>query len=191
MDDKALRYYIKQVAEKTADEDIELLVSCAVSRQLKKGERVLKEGEVCQAFYFVDKGYLRTYYNKDGVLINLNFSFEGEFTSNLKSYKTRQGSEFTIEAGEDTSVWVFDMKVIADRFNSSAQIILFVRRLAVSLLLASSEHSNLFKMYTPAERYRYIEKNNPRLIQRVPLSQIASYLGVARETLSRIRSKAH
>jgi len=47
----------------------------------------------------------------------------------------------------------------------------------------------MFKMYTPTERYRYIEKNNPRLLQRVSLTQIASYLGIARETLSRIRAK--
>ena len=78
---------------------------------------------------------------------------------------------------------------IPDKYKSSLPVSQFVRRLAIRILLASEEHGNLFKMYTPTERYRYIEKNNPRLLQRVSLTQIASYLGIARETLSRIRAK--
>jgi len=57
------------------------------------------------------------------------------------------------------------------------------------MLLIAEEHINFYKMYTPTERYHYIEKNNPQLLQRVSLSQMASYLGVTRETLSRIRAK--
>ena len=191
MDHNTLRDYIKQVSQRIADEDIPLLISCAQGRELKKGEPLLKEGEVCRAFYLVEKGYLRTWYNKDGVIINLNFTFEGDFATNLKSVKTRKASEFTIEAGEDTSVWIFNLDVIAEQFNSHPSIILFIRRLTVNLLIASEEHSNLFKIYTPTERYRFIEKNNPKLLQRISLSQIASYLGVTRETISRIRGKRH
>ncbi|HEY0244740.1 MAG TPA: cyclic nucleotide-binding domain-containing protein [Mucilaginibacter sp.] len=62
-----------------------LLVGCAEYRKLKKGEILLNEGELCRAFYLVEKGYLRTYYNKDGTEINLNFTFEEEFTTNFKS----------------------------------------------------------------------------------------------------------
>jgi len=189
MDHKVLGNYIKQVSKRITDEDIPLLVSCTRSRELKKGEPLLKEGEVCRSFYLVEKGYLRTWYNKDGVTINLNFTLEGDFTTNIISLKSHKASEFTIEAGEHTSVSVFDLDIIANEFNSHPQILLFIRRLASHLLLASEEHSNLFKMYTPTERYRYIEKNNPRLLQRISLSQLASYLGVTRETLSRIRGK--
>jgi len=191
MDHNVFQTSVKQVSQRITDEDISLLVSCVVSKELKQGEPLLKEGEVCRAFYLVEKGYLRTHYNKDGVRINLNFTLEGNFTTNIKSFKTHELSEFTIEAGEDTSVSIFDLDVIAKEFNSHPQIILFIRRLAMHLLLAAEEHSKLFKMYTPTERYRYIEKNNPALLQRISLSQIASYLGVTRETLSRIRAKKH
>ena len=67
----------------------------------------------------------------------------------------------------------------------------FFRRLALNMLVASEEHSDMFKISTPTERYRYIEKNNPQLLQRISLSQIATYLGVTRETLSRIRGKKY
>jgi len=188
MQQKTLLAAIKQISDQP-EEDIKLLADCAAARKLKKGEALLKEGELCRSFYLVEKGHLRTWYNKNGVPINLNFTFEGQFTSNLKSFKSRKPSELIIEAGEPTSVWIFDLNAIAARHKSHPAISLFVRRLAIQVLLASEEHSNLFKMYTPTERYHHIEKNNPQLLQRISLSQLASYLGVTRETLSRIRAK--
>ena len=191
MDQQALHESIKQVSTRITEEDISLLVSCAVPRELRKGDTILKEGEVCRSFYLVEKGYLRTFCNnKDGVTINLNFTFEGDFTSNLKSLQSRKPSEFNIEAGEDASVWIFHVDSLKQKLDSSTAVSLFVRGLAIRVLQAADEHGNLFKMYSPAERYHYMEKNNPRLLQRISLSQMASYLGVARETLSRIRAKS-
>lgn len=189
MDNQTLVAYIKNVSPNISDADIPLLVSCASNRELKKGEPVLKEGEVCRSFYLVEAGYLRTYYNKNGIAINLNFAFEGDFVSSLKSLRGHKPSEIAIEAGEDASVWIFDLDVIMDQFNADPAIVLFIRRLMAYLLVASEEQGHFFKLYTPTERYRYVEKNNPRLLQRVSLSQMASYLGVTRETLSRIRAK--
>jgi CRP-like cAMP-binding protein len=171
------------------EQDKQLLINCTQEQSYKKGEAILKEGEICQAFFLVAKGYLRSYYDKDGVQINVNFTFEGNFTANLKSYRNRTPSEMVIEAAEDTTVWIFNFRILFNQLNDHPEIARFVRRLAISLLLASEEHSDLFKIYTPTERYRFIEKNNPQLLQRVSLSQIASYLGVTRETLSRIRAK--
>ena len=188
MDVHNLEYYINQILE-LSPEELGLLTACVVSRQLKKGELILKEGAICRHFYLVQKGHLRTWYNKDGVSINLNFTFEGSFSSNLKSLKNREASTFNIEAGEDSDVWVFPLDNISRQLNLYPQISRFIRRLAIQILIDSEEYSNLFKIHTPAERYYYMEQNNPRLLQRIPLSQIASYLGVARETLSRIRAR--
>ena len=189
MDYTTLRAAILRVSKTITEEDVDLLMSCAVAQTLKKGEILLNEGEICRSFYLVDRGYLRTYYYKTGVAVNLNFTFEGSYATNIKSVKSKQPSDLVIEAGEDTVVWIFDLDIIAEKFDSHPQIILFIRRISTLLFVASEEHSNFFKMYTPTERYLYLEKNNPMLLQRVSLSQIASYLGVARETLSRIRKK--
>ncbi|WP_431216350.1 hypothetical protein ACQ86N_18000 [Puia sp. P3] len=56
-------------------------------------------------------------------------------------------------------------------------------------MLVSEEYSNLYKISTPAERYKYVEQNRPALLRRISMSQMASYIGVSRETLSRIRGK--
>lgn len=189
MDQKALHANITEISA-MSDEDFALLMTCAKLLPLKKGQMLLKEGEVCRAFYLVDMGYLRTYYNKDGVEINLNFTFEGHFSSDLKSIKSKHASEINIEAGENSKVWMIDRDKLSAFYVVNPAIALFVRRLAIRLLLASEEHSNLFKVYTPTERYHYIEKNDPQLLQRISLSQLASYLGVTRETISRIRAKS-
>jgi CRP-like cAMP-binding protein len=188
MDHKRLHDYIEQVSV-LSEEGFSLLMTCATCHTLKRGEKILKEGEVCRSFYLVEQGHLRTYYNKDGVPINLNFTFEGGFTSNMHSFKSKEPSSLIIEAGEDTTVWSFEFKLLTQHYNENPEIAKFIRRLAIRVLLASDEHNHLFKIYTPTERYRYIEKHNPQLLQRVSLSQMASYIGVTRETLSRIRGK--
>ena len=190
MDQKALEACINQIIV-LSDEDLSLLLRSTYNRQLKKGEALLKKGEVCRSFYLVDEGYLRTYYNKEEVAINLNFTFEGGFTSNFKSFKSKRPSEHIIEAGEDALVWIFDIDAIYDQLKEHPYVVKFFRRLALNMLVASEEHSDMFKISTPTERYRYIEKNNPQLLQRISLSQIATYLGVTRETLSRIRGKKY
>ena len=164
MDYKTLQSYIAPIIVLSEDE-LALLMTCATKLQLKKSEQLLKQGEVCNAFYLVESGYLRTYYDKVGVGINMNFTFEGDFTANLRSYRSRQPSD------------------------TYPQVTRFIRRLAITQLLTAQEHSDLIKLNTPAERYRHIEKNSPQLLQRVSLSQLASYLGVTRETLSRVRAK--
>jgi CRP-like cAMP-binding protein len=188
MDHQTLQSYIDPVII-LAEDELALLMSCVVERPLKKGEQLLKQGEICAAFYLVESGYLRTYYDREGAAINMNFTFEGDFTANLRSYRSRLPSEMIIEAGEDALVWIFNLRQLSEQYEVYPNVTRFIRRLAISQLLAAQEHSDLFKLYTPTERYRHLEKNNPHLLQRVSLSQLSSYLGVSRETLSRIRAK--
>jgi CRP-like cAMP-binding protein len=172
-----------------SDDDLSALISVASYKEYSKGAAVLKEGEVCRFLYFVEEGYLRTYHSRDGDIINLNFTLEGDFTTNLQSAKSRQPSELTIEAGEDLRLWMFETDKFETHFASKPEVERFLRKLFVRLLLVSEEYSNLYKISTPAERYKYVEQNKPMLLQRISLSQMASYIGVSRETLSRIRGK--
>lgn len=170
-------------------DDLAVLLEWSRPRVLKKGEVLLREGDVCRSLYWVEQGYLRTWYNKDGVDINLHFTFEGGVATNMKSVKSRHPSDRAIEAGEAAVVWEFHLDSILPEHKVRHGISQFFRKVAMRVLLAAQDQGDLLKIYTPAERYAYIEENNPLLLQRVSLSQIASYLGVARETLSRIRAQ--
>jgi CRP-like cAMP-binding protein len=189
MDYSVLKKAISKVVQLPQD-DFAVLSMHTSRKQLKKGQVLLKEGQICRSFYLVESGHLRTWYNKDGVPINQNFTFEDNFTSIIKSLRNRQPSDLTIEAGEDAIVWLINMDLMPAQMAIRPQLSRFVRRVAFNMLLNAESHNDLLKFYSPTERYHYIEKNNPQLLQRIPLSQIASYLGLARESLSRIRARS-
>ena len=138
---------------------------------------------------FVEKGYLRTFITESGNEINTDFTFESNFTTNLKSLRSSTPSETTIQAGESTIIYEFDAVKLLDLYKLSPEIESFGRKLLEQLLISKEEHSNWFKIYSPAERYQYLVSNKPEMLQRVSLSQLASYIGISRETLSRIRKR--
>lgn len=168
---------------------LDKLFAIADERQFTKGEIILKQGQICKTIMFVEKGYLRTFIDKDGIEINTDFTFEGNFTTNLRSLRSACPSENSIQAGESITIYEFDKDKLLALYSASAEIESFGRKLLEQLLIAQEEHANLFKIYSPTERYQYLQANKPEILQRISLSQLSSYLGIARETLSRIRRK--
>lgn len=177
---------VKELAD-ISPAGLALLFASVKPRQLTKGQFLLKEGQVCKHIYYLENGYLRTFCNKDGKEINTDFSFENSFVTNLKSLRTELPSDCYIQAGEATIVWEFGKEDLLNLYTQSSEIESFGRKLLEQLLIAQEEHTHLFKLYTPTERYHHVAKHHPQLLQRISLSQLSSYLGIARETLSRIR----
>lgn len=170
-----------------SSQGLKLLFSCGKQKMLVRGENVLQEGQVARKIYFIESGYLRCFYNKDGKEINLQFALEHAFITNLKSLRTNLPSEYNMQAGESTLLWEFSKDDLLRLYAQSPEVESFGRNLLEALLIAQEEHANLFKLSTPLERYQYLASHHPELLQRISLSQLSSYLGIARETLSRIR----
>lgn len=164
-----------------------LLFSIAEQRQVSRKEQLLKEGQVCTHIHLIRQGSFRTFYNKDGREINLQFSFENSFVTNLKSLRTAALSENYIEAMEKSVIVSWHKDELFRLYEQSADITAFGRKLLEQLLYEQEEHATIFKLQSPKERYQYIELNQPQLLQRVSLTQLSSFLGISRETLSRIR----
>ena len=167
--------------------DLDRLFATAIHKHYAKGELLLKHGQICKTIFFVEKGYLRTFLDKDGTEINTAFTIEGSFTTDLKSLRQDSAADTSIIAGETAAVYEFDKDKLLALYQTSAAIESFGRNLLEQLLITQEEHTNLFRLHSPAERYGHIVNNSPEMLQRVSLSQLASYLGIARETLSRIR----
>lgn len=155
--------------------------------QFPKGAYLLQESQVCNHIFFVESGHLRVFVSKDGTEINTGFVFENNFATSLKSLRSASPSELSIQACEAVTVFRFDKNKLKALYEGSPETETFGRTLLEQLLIEQEEHANMFRIYSPAERYEHILKQNPALLKRVSLSQIASYLGVTRETLSRIR----
>lgn len=177
---------IKSIAD-LSQEAFGLLMASTQPKTLGKGRFVLQEGQVCQTVYYIEKGYLRTFFAKEGKEINTRFSFENEFVTDLKSLRLATPSDYCIQTGEETVVWEFTKEKLLNLYRQSTEIESFGRNLLEQMLIDQEEHGNLFKIYSPTERYQYVVRHYPHLLQRISLSQLASYLGIARETLSRIR----
>lgn len=173
--------------ENISDNSLELLHNCIKQKNIDKEQFLLTEGSVCKKIYFVEKGLLRSFYNKDGKDVNLDFFLENSFTTHLKSLQSGQPSEYFLQAVEKTTVWEFDKEKVLQLYTKSAEVVSFGRKLLELLLAAQEEHTNLFKLYSGAERYQYLLQHKPQLFQRVSLTHLASFMGISRETLSRIR----
>jgi len=168
-------------------EVLSLFFNAAVIQRVKKKEYLLSEGEYCKSVYFIESGYLRTFTFKEGTEINIDFAFEGSFVTNLKSLRNGGASEVYIQAGEDSTIYSFEKSKLISLYDQSPELESLGRNIMEHLLIAQEDHSKMFKIASAAERYRHLRESQPQMIQRVSISQIASYLGVTRETITRIR----
>lgn len=163
------------------------LAAMAVRKQVPKGHILLHEGEICRMIYFVEQGYLRLFSVQDGTEMNTDFIFEDQFATQLKSLRHGVPSDTCIQAGESAVVYELDGSRLRLLYEESEEIAAFGRALLEQLLMEQEEQANRFKRDTPKQRYHHLASTRPEMLQRVSLTQLASYLGVTRETLSRIR----
>ncbi|MHA4809093.1 Crp/Fnr family transcriptional regulator [Flavitalea flava] len=183
-----LRTYIHSLID-LSEEAWKVLNPALTRAEYKKDEYLLQEGQVCNNLFFISKGYCRTFYRKGDQEINTNFFFESEIATNMNSFWNGERSEFSIQACENISTIVFDKPTLLTAGQENHEIAT-LGRLCVHQTAAKLEnHASLFKLLTAQERYEHVEKHFPMMLQRVPLNQISSYLGIARETLSRIRGR--
>jgi len=175
---------------KLSEESWEILSTCLIVTKIPKGFFLLKTGDFCNSVFFIHEGYCRIFHNNEGKEVNINFHFENEFITNIKSYTKKERSEYSIQACENMVIVKIKKNELIERaFKNTQEFEIFGRKMLEFMIMDQDEHLNLFKLYNPQQRYEYIEKNRPEIIQRVALTQIASYLGVTRETLTRIRKK--
>ena len=156
---------------------------------VSKGEVLLKEGQVCRQFYFILTGCLRSFSLEEGREINLKFYFEDDFACDFESFRKEEPAQFYIVAMEDTTVYYATKKEAVPVFESESSFAVFLFRFFQDLYFGESQHSNTFKLMTPEQRYSFLLENKPHYLQRIPLTHLASYLGMSRETLTRIRKK--
>jgi CRP-like cAMP-binding protein len=166
---------------------LSLFFNAADIQWVKKRENLLSEGEYCKSIFFIESGFLRTFARKDGTEINIDFAFEGSFVTSLKSLRNGSPSEVNIQAGEDSNIYYFEKSNLLTLYSQSPELESMGRNIIEHLLIAQEDHSKMFKIASPAERYEHLRAHHPQIMQRVSLSQIASYLGVTRETVTRIR----
>lgn len=158
-------------------------------RNLLKGEILWSVGDVCRHVVFLKTGLIRTFLQSDKKVDTYQFFFENRLLADYYSFVSQQPCSLNYEAIEDCELMVItrtDIYNLYDRFRSFER---FGRLLAERNLIGVLSTTMNLKGLSPEERYLALIKERPKVMQRVPLSMIASYLGIGPEYLSRIRKK--
>lgn len=171
------------------DKEFMLWADTMHEKQFNKGEVLLREGQVCKQYYFIVSGCIRGFGLEKGKEVNVKFYFEDDLVCDFDSFRTEKPSEFYFVAMEDATVYFATKTEALPVFQSDVNFYIFLFRFFQGLYLKEAEHSNSFKLLTPEERYRYLIEHQSHYLQRIPLTYLASYLGMSRETLTRIRKK--
>lgn len=171
------------------ESELEIFHSRLKPRSFKKRTLLLRQGEVCKFEAYIIKGCVKKYYiDQDGEEVILQFAVEDWWISDIGSFSEQKPSNLFIETMEDTEVLIVD-------FESKQQLFRDIPKLErVFRIMMQRAYSVLESRFYaaiahPAEA-RYLEflKNYPSIPQRVPQQEIASFLGITPESLSRIKS---
>lgn len=154
----------------------------------KKGTVLLKEGNYSNECYFIIKGCIRSYYIKDGEERTTEF-FTEEQAVTPSAYGTGTPSGYYLECLEDTIAGVGNPQLEAEMSQKFPKLESLNRALGEVIMAKYQDTLAEFKLSSPEERYLALLDKRPDLIQRVPQHQIASYLGIKPESLSRIRKR--
>ena len=158
-------------------------------RSLRKKQFLLKEGEICDFEAFILKGCIRTYYlDKEGVETILLFAVEEWWVSDIISFSERVPSNLFIETIEDSELLSIDYAGKTRLFDKIPAFERMFRLLLQRSLGVLQQRFYASVSQTAEERYRQFLDRYPQVAQRVPQHQIARYIGVSPEFLSKIRS---
>ncbi len=154
-----------------------------------KNEHIIRIGKIEKYLYFIEEGILRSYVDRQGSEITLEFSFQDTIFSSYDSFLQRNESLINVQAITPASLWRInydDLQMIY----SQTGVGNLIGRLATEVLYLEKSNRELDLLTKSAEQ-RYLElfKNQPQLIQKIPLKYIASYIGITPQALSRIRRR--
>lgn len=172
-----------------SEESWEILQSIITVAEFKRGEHLVLAGKICNTLFFISKGYCRAFNIQDGLEINTSFYFETDIATNMNSYIFNTPSTFSIQACEPVLAYRFDKDRIFAISKQAPEIELIAKRNLQLIAARQEKQLELYRLLTAKKRYEYLEKNEPQIIQRISQTQLSSYLGITRETLSRIRKK--
>lgn len=170
------------------EEEKNTILSLDIFRTVKKGTVLLKEGQKSKDSYFVLKGCIRTHYVLDGEEKTTAFYSESDVLT-PPCVINKMPSEYYVSCIEDTILTVSNSDMEAEINTKFPKFEALCRMLSEELLAKQRIDFDAFKTSSPEQRYLNLVQSRPDLVQRVPQHQLASYLGIKPQSLSRLRAR--
>jgi CRP-like cAMP-binding protein len=185
---KKLREHIEKIVPLT-DDEFTFVSSHFTIKKYKKREFLFQKGESVKYTYFLLSGLLMLVYNDDlGKKHIVSFSMEDWWESDFLAFYTQAKATMSLQCLEDTDVLCLSLEDYQKLCSSLQKMEHFFLKKANSGHIGSQQRILSFLTSNATQRYEQLLKRQPSLLQRVPKTLLASYLGVSRETLSRLSS---
>ena len=180
----------KKINPKLTDEELDFVKSNISILKLKKKQILIRENEIQYSIAFIYSGLVRSYFiNENGKEINNSFFSENEFVTDYLSFIKQQKTIYTFECLEDCTLISIPFETVETAYDKYKNFANFGRKIAEWALENRTKKYESFLYETAEERYlRFIDENKS-ILNRISLSHLASYLGIERQSLSRIRSR--
>jgi len=170
---------------------IDEIYSSASIVRVKRNDDLVQIGETCRSFWFLLEGSVRAYtIDEHGKEFTTDFAFENQFFTSFRSFSLNVSTEETITAMESCTFLKFTKEAFLKLIHKHPLFKQLYDTLVYEGFMCMEKRSNLLQSATAVDKYLYLlEYENPKIMERVPMHFIASYLGMSPETFSRVRSK--
>jgi len=183
-------YYQRLIKKypQVSEAEWQLLDELATVRHIRKGEHFLRAGKIARYAAFVLSGQFKYSFTADDDSEKiLNFSFTDGFLTDCQSFNNNKPSNLTITALEDSVILRFNINKVRPLYNLHSSILHVNIQVYQSIMDEQAEHQHILSLKSPLERYRFLMRHRPAIIQKISLTNIARYLFTSREALSRAR----
>lgn len=168
---------------------LEFFCSKLIVKPLKRKAYFFQEGQVCKSVAFINKGCLRYYYLTDGEEQTGQFFFEHAWYTDYESFLSEKPTQQFIQALEPTELYVLPKSSLYELYDINPKFEKFGRLMAENAYLGSRKNNVNYLTLSPEDRYLQLIEERPKVIERIALKYVASYLGIQPESLSRIRKR--
>jgi CRP-like cAMP-binding protein len=181
---------VEAICPDLASDEVSRFASKAIFHGLNKREYFLEAGKIQKSIGFIAKGLVRSFFiDKNGNEITVGFYTEGDYATHYPAFITKQPSKYSIQCLEPTSFVCLSFEDMQWMYNESPIFERYGRLIAEEVLKQQQARIESFIFQTAEERYLDFIKKYPTLFNRISLSHLCSYLGIERQTLTRIRQK--
>ena len=189
MNDRLVNY-LKRITN-LSREEVEIVTDSMEFRNLSKGELLVKEGQYNDESFFVLEGLVKQFKSVEGNEVTTNFFTEEQWILTLENFDERKPSEYSLICVEDTIVVTGNEQKAQELFKQSPRFETISRQIMETVFLEQQKLMASYITEKPEQRYLKLLASRPDIFQRVPQYDIATYIGVKPESLSRIRKKLH
>ncbi|GAB2648175.1 Crp/Fnr family transcriptional regulator [Emticicia sediminis] len=172
-----------------SEAEAKVIYESSVVKEYEKNTVLLKEGQSTKNTYFVFKGLIRQYCLVDGEEKTTAFFTEDQWVISLSSFDEEKPSSFYWVCEEDCVLLIGNDNSAQDLFKNNPRLESIARKIVENTFAEYQQVMMAYLTDTPEQRYLRLLESRPDLIQRIPQYQLASYIGVKPESLSRIRKR--